>query len=183
MSAPTPPVPRRRPQTSLRPYGLTIIFPTPSRYWLAIWNASSMRSMFLECVSSGANHAACAPSNSRASSVSWFDRRTLKSVSSLRLIADAFTCTIRCRMNPGKHHAACIARDLSGLAGGFCSGSAVNRAVHAALPRCAENLLDRFAGLEYHVGANSAGQLAAVRQPLHSPDAPCMLGFERGDRQ
>ena len=42
----------------------------------------------LVCVSSGANHSACAWSSSRASCVSWFDRRTLKMVSSLRLIAE-----------------------------------------------------------------------------------------------
>ena len=37
---------------------------------------------------SGATHSACAWSSSRACCVSWFDRRTLKMVSSLRLIAE-----------------------------------------------------------------------------------------------
>ena len=53
------------------------------------------------------------------------------------------------------------------------AGRAVNGAVHAAVASPAKDFFRRFGGFQHDIGTDAAGQLAAVWQKLHGPDAPC----------
>ncbi len=74
-------------------------------------------------------------------------------------------------MNPRNRHAPRVAGKQNSLVGRIFSGRAVNGAVHAALPRAAQNLLNRLSWFQHHIGADPPRQLAPVRQRFHGPDA------------
>jgi len=86
-------------------------------------------------------------------------------------------------MNACERDAAGAAGELNRLTGGVFSRGAVNGAVYTALACSAENFLIRFRGLEHYVGANGAGQRAAVRQGFDGPHSPCAGGAQCGNRQ
>src|ERR1700722_8512919 len=86
-------------------------------------------------------------------------------------------------MNTRQRNPTSIASELNGLIGGLFSSRAVDGTVHTALSCPLEDFLNRFCGLKHGVGADSTGQLAAVCQGFHGPDAARLGCTKCRDRQ